>query len=95
MLLVGRIVKREEKGDAPLGDTTYLIGVPAMNLAKDVGDTMELVPLDQLRTMKIPDWALAKLRDRFPEAGLTTEILRRQLDFWHRTILPQVVRGRR
>jgi hypothetical protein len=95
MLLVGRVVKREEKSDVPMGDTTYLIGVPATNLAKDVGDTMELVPLDQLRTMKIPDWALAKLRDRYPEAGLTTEILRRQLDFWHRTILPQVLKGRR
>jgi hypothetical protein len=95
MLLVGRIVKREEKPDMPLGDTTYLIGVPAMNLAKDVGDIIELIPLDHLREMKIPDWALARLRDRFPEAGLTTEVLRRQLDFWHRKVLPQVMRGRR
>ena len=95
MLLVGRIVKREEKPDEPLGDTTYLIGVPAMNLAKDVGDTVDLVPMDFLRTMKIPDWALAKLRDRFPGAGLTTEAIRRQLEFWHWKVLPQVVKGRR
>ncbi len=95
MLLVGRVVKRQEKTDEPLGDATYLIGISATNLAKEVGDTIDLVPLEDLRTMKVPDWALMRLRDRFPETGLTLETLRRQFDFWHRKILPQVVKRRR
>ncbi len=94
MLLVGRIVKREEKPQDPLGDATYLIGVSARNLAKDVGDTVDLVPVEQLQRLQVPEWALARLRNRFPEVGLTTEALRKQLDFWHKKVLPLVLKGR-
>ncbi len=94
MLLVGRIVKREETQEV-LPDANYLIGVTAVNLGKDVGDTIDLVPVDGLQKLKVPDWALGKLRERFPEAGLTNEMLRRQLEFWHRKVLPQVLKGRR
>ena len=95
MLLVGRIVKREEKPEDPLGDATYLIGVSATNLAKDVGDTLDLVPVEHLQRLKCPEWALARLRNRFPEVGLTNEMLRKQLDFWHKKILPLVLKERR
>ncbi len=95
MLLVGRIVKREENTKDLLADTTYLIGVSAMNLAKDVGDTLDLVPVEDLQRLKLPDWALARLRNRFPEVGLTSDVLRKQLDFWHKKILPLVLKGRR
>ena len=95
MLLVGRIVKREEQAQDSMADATYLLGVSATNLGKEVGDTVDLVSLEHLQKLKIPDWALAKLRDRFPEAGLTNEALRRRLDFWHRHVLPQVLKGRR
>ena len=94
MLLVGRIVKREENAEEPLADATYLIGVSATNLGKEVGDTLDLVPVEQLQKMKIPNWALGRLRDQFPEAGLSNEVLRRHLDFWHRKILPQLLKGR-
>jgi len=95
MLLVGRIVKREEKAQEPLADTTYLIGVSATNLGKSAGDTIDLVAVEQLQTLRIPDWALNKFRERFPEAGLTNQGIRRQLEFWHRHLLPQVLKGRR
>ena len=94
MLLVGRIVKREENAEEPVADAAYLVGVSATNLGKEVEDTLDLVPVEQFQKMKIPDWALGKLRDRFPEAGLSHEVLRRHLDFWHRKTLPQLLKGR-
>ncbi len=95
MLLVGRIVKREENTKDLLADTTYLIGVSAMNLAKDVGDTIDLVPVERLKTMKIPEWALARFREKFPGTASTNEDLRRQLQFWQQKMLPEMLKGRR
>ena len=94
MLLVGRIVKREENPQEALPDANYLIGVSATNLGKNVGDTIDLVPVEHLQKVRIPDWALTRLRQRFPEAGFTNEMARRQLEFWHQKILPQVLKGR-
>ncbi len=95
MILLGRIVKREEKSDEPLADTHYLIGVTAQNLGKDVGDTMHLVPLDRLERVSIPDWAFTRFRARFPTTAFTNEELKRQFKYWHKEILPKVLRGRR
>jgi hypothetical protein len=95
MVLAGRIVKREEKSDEPMADITYLIGVTAQNLGKQVGDTLDLVPLEHLRAMKAPDWALTRFRARFPHLSLTNEELGRLFAFWHKELLPKVLRGRR
>ena len=95
MLLMGRIVKRQDNPDKPMEDTTYLIGVSATNLGKDVGETIDLVALERLQEMKIPEWAASQFRQRFPEAGQGNEAIRRQLEFWHRKILPRVLKGRK
>jgi hypothetical protein len=95
MVLQGRIVKREDKSDEPLADIHYLIGVSAQNLGKDVGDTMDLVPLDRLTSIRIPDWAMTRFRARFPGLSLTNEELRHQFSFWHKELLPKVLRTRR
>ena len=95
MVLAGRIVKREEKSEEPMADITYLIGVTAQNLGKEVGDTMDLTPLEHLRTMKIPGWALTRFRARFPNLGLSDEELRRLFTFWQKDLLAKVLRGRR
>jgi hypothetical protein len=95
MVLVGRIVKREEKSDEPLADIHYLIGVTAQNLGKEVGDMMDLVPMERLTSMRIPDWAMTRFRARFPGLSFTNEELRRQFAFWHKELLPKVLRTRR
>jgi hypothetical protein len=95
MLLVGRIVKREEKPEDPMADTTYLIGVSATNLGKDVGDTIDLLDIERLRELKIPEWALSNMREHFPEAGFTNAAVRKQLEYWHARLLPRVLRRRR
>ena len=95
MILVGKIMKRQEDPAEPLADTTYLVGVAAQNLGRNVGETVDLVPLERLEQLQIPEWALAQFRQRFPEAGHGNETVRQQLEFWHRKILPQVLRGRR
>ena len=95
MLLTGRIVKREETSKDPMADANYLIGVSAMNLGKNVGDTIDLLAVDRLADVKLPDWALTQFRQRFPDAALTNEMLRRQLQHWHRKILPLILKGRK
>lgn len=95
MLLTGRIVKREETSQDPMADANYLIGVSAMNLGKNVGDAIDLLAVDRLGDVKLPDWALTQFRQRFPESAFSNDILRRQLQYWHRKILPLILKGRR
>jgi hypothetical protein len=95
MLLTGRIVKREETSKDPMADAHYLIGVSATNLGKNVGDSIDLLPLERLGDLKLPDWALTMFRERFPEATFTNAVLRRQFNLWHRKILPLILKGRR
>jgi hypothetical protein len=95
MLLTGRIVKREETSNDPMADANYLIGVSAMNLGKNVGDSIDLVAVDRLGEVKLPDWALTLFRQRFPDAAFTNDLLRRQFHYWHRKILPLILKGRR
>ena len=95
MLLRGRIVKREETSKDAMADATYLIGASAMNLGKDVGDTIDLIALERLGELKLPDWALTQFRQRFPDTGISNEVLRHQFEYWHRKILPQILKGRR